>query len=176
MTQQGPSELGRIVQVAYAVEDVRAAARMFAERVGAGPFFVRHHDLPRHVDHRGEPAQFDHSSAYGQWGPVQIELVQVHGAAPTSLADVVQRTSGIHHVATFVESIDDEQRRLVGLGWEPVMTAETASGLRYAFHDARPVLGHLLEIYEPSRGVLALYAMVAGAADGWTGHDPVRDW
>ena len=46
------------------------------------------------------------------------------------------------------------------------MTAETASGLRYAFHDARDQLGHLLEIYEPSPGVLALYEMVAGAAMG----------
>ena len=75
MTDPGAVELGRIVQVAYAVEDVRAAARSFAERVGAGPFFVRHHDLPRRVDHRGRPGAFDHSSAYGQWGAVQVELV-----------------------------------------------------------------------------------------------------
>ena len=85
-------ELGRIVQVAYAVEDVRAAARSFAERVGAGPFFVRHHDLPRHVEHRGEPGCFDHSSAYGQWGAVQVELVEVHRAEPASLA--AHRRSG----------------------------------------------------------------------------------
>ena len=176
MTDPGAVELGRIVQIAYAVEDVRAAARSFAERVGAGPFFVRHHDLPRRVDHRGQPGTFDHSSAYGQWGSVQVELVQIHRAEPASLADIVQRTSGIHHVATFVESIDDEQRRLVELGWPAVMTAETASGLRYAFHDARDQLGHLLEIYEPSPGVLALYAMVAAAAVGWQGDDPVRTW
>jgi hypothetical protein len=176
MAKDGPFELGRIVQIAYAVEDVRAAARSFAERVGAGPFFVRHHDLPRHVDHRGEPARFDHSSAYGQWGAMQIELVQVHSAEPVSLADIVQRTSGIHHVAMFVDSIDEEQRRLTELGWPPVMTAETASGLRYAFHDARAHLGHLLEVYEPSPAVLRLYAMVATAAQGWTGDEPVREW
>jgi hypothetical protein len=176
MTKDDPVELGRIVQIAYAVDDVRAAARSFAARVGAGPFFVRHHDLPRHVDHRGEPGHFDHSSAYGQWGTVQLELVQVHRAEPASLAEIVQRTTGIHHVATFVASIDDEQRRLIAQGWPPVMTAETASGLRYAFHDARHQLGHLLEVYEPSRGVLDLYAMVAAAAQGWTGDAPVREW
>ena len=174
MTNVGPLELGRIVQIAYAVEDVREAARSFAERMGAGPFFVRHHDLPRHVDHRGEPAGFDHSSAYGQWGDVQVELVQIHDAEPASLADIVQRSTGIHHVATFVASIDDEQRRLTALGWPAVMTAETASGMRYAFHDARAELGHLVEIYEPSRCVLALYAQVAAASSGWQGEDPVR--
>ena len=174
MPDPGADELGRIVQIAYAVDDVRAAARSFAERVGAGPFFVRHHDLPRRVEHRGQPGTFDHSSAYGQWGPVQVELVQIHSAEPGSLADIVQRSSGIHHVATFVPSIDDEQRRLTELGWPAVMTAETASGLRYAFHDARHELGHLVEIYEPSRGVLALYATVAAASAGWQGEDPVR--
>ncbi len=174
MPDPGAVELGRVVQIAYAVEDVRSAARTFAERVGAGPFFVRHHDLPRRVDHRGRPGSFDHSSAYGQWGDMQVELVQIHGAEPAGLADIVQRSSGIHHVATFVASIDDEQRRLTALGWPAVMTAETASGMRYAFHDARDELGHLVEIYEPSRGVLALYARVAAAGSGWQGEDPVR--
>jgi hypothetical protein len=56
------------------------------------------------------------------------------------------------------------------------MTAETASGMRYAFHDARPVLGHLLEVYEPAPGVLKLYRMVAEAARGWSGDDPVREF
>ena len=174
MPDPGAVELGRIVQIAYAVEDVWSAARTFAERVGAGPFFVRHHDLPRRVDHHGQPGSFDHSSAYGQWGVVQVELVQIHRAEPSNLADIVQRSTGIHHVATVVASIDDEQRRLTALGWPAVMTAETASGMRYAFHDARDQLGHLVEIYEPSRGVLALYARVAAASSGWQGEDPVR--
>ena len=176
MAPPPPTELGRIVQVAYAVGDVREAARDFAARLGAGPFYVRHHDLPRHVDHRGKEGRFDHSSAYGQWGPVQVELVQVHDAAPATLAKIVQRTSGIHHVATFVASLDEEQRRLESLGWPAVMTAETAGGMRYAFHDARPVLGHLLEVYEPVPGVRQLYQMVADAARGWSGEDPVREW
>jgi len=169
-------EYGRVVQIAYAVADIRAGARSFAERVGAGPFFVRHHALPRRVDHLGQAGEFDHSSAYGQWGKVQVELVEIHHAAPASLAEIVQRTSGIHHMATFVESIDDEQRRLTDIGWSAVMTAETGGGMRYAFHDARPQLGHLLEVYEPSAGVRALYAMVAEAASGWDGSDPVREW
>ena len=112
----------------------------------------------------------------GSGAQLQVELVEIHRAEPASLAEIVQRTSGIHHVATFVESIDEEQRRLTEIGWPAVMTAETASGMRYAFHDARAELGHLLEVYEPSAGVRALYAMVAEAASGWDGSDPVREW
>jgi Glyoxalase/Bleomycin resistance protein/Dioxygenase superfamily len=168
--------LGRVVQLAYAVDDVRAAARSFAEELGAGPFFVRRHRPTRSVTHRGGEGAFDHSSAYGQWGTVQVELVEMHDVRPPSLAEAVRRTSGIHHMAYFVASIDDEQDRLERLGWPSVLLAQTASGLRFAFHDARAQLGHLIEIYEPSDGVLGLYAMVAQAAAGWTGDDPVREW
>jgi Glyoxalase/Bleomycin resistance protein/Dioxygenase superfamily len=168
------TELGRIVQVAYAVDDVDAGAHAFAERVGAGPFFVRRHIELARASRAGEPAVFDHSSAYGQWGAVQLELVHVHTAQPTLLADIVERRAGIHHVAWFVSDVDAEQRRLAGFGWPEVLVAETASGLRFAFHDARAELGHLVEIYEPSDRLVAFYASVAEAAVGWSGDDPVR--
>jgi hypothetical protein len=167
--------LGRVVQVAYAVSDVRNAARELAVRLGAGPFFARHHPLPRLVQHDGRGGEFDHSSAYGQWGAVQVELVEVHHAAPASLAAAVMRSTGIHHVAWFVASIDEEERRLAGLGWRQVMRAETAGGFAYAFHDARAELGHMVEIYEPRDEVLALYRKVAAAAEGWDGEEPVRE-
>jgi hypothetical protein len=167
--------LGQVVQVAYAVSDVRTAARELAGRLGAGPFFARHHPLPRLVRHHTGAGEFDHSSAYGQWGAVQVELVEIHDAAPASLADAVMRSTGIHHVAWFVASIDVEERRLASLGWPQVMRAETAGGFAYAFHDARTELGHLVEIYEPRDEVLALYRKVAAAADGWAGDQPVRE-
>jgi len=166
---------GEVVQVAYAVTDVRAAAADLAGRLAAGPFFARHHALPRLVRHRDGAGEFDHSSAYGQWGTVQVELVEIHHAAPASLAEIVTASSGIHHVAWFVESIDEEERRLTALGWPQVMRAETATGFPYAFHDARAELGHLVEIYEPADGVIALYRKVAAAAEGWAGEQAVRE-
>jgi hypothetical protein len=54
------------------------------------------------------------------------------------------------------------------------MLAATASGRRFAFHDAVTDLGHLLEIYELDAGLGGFYRMVAEAADGWDGRDPVR--
>ncbi|WP_322768340.1 VOC family protein, partial [Frankia sp. Cr1] len=147
--------------------------------LGIGPFFVRRHRPLGSAVHRDAPAAFDHSSAYGQWGPVMVELVEIHEAGPATLATEILRRDGIHHVARFVDSFDDEQRRLTELGWPAVLTAQTAqtaNGLRFAFHDARADLGHLLEIYEPTEGVLALYRLVADAARGWDGSSPVREW
>jgi hypothetical protein len=169
------TELGRIVQVAYAVADVDQAAVSFAEGVGAGPFFVRRHIAMRSATHAGHEATFDHSSAYGQWGRIQVELIAIHDAQPAPLATAVQRTSGIHHVAMFVASFDDERERLERLGWPLVLDAVTGSGARFGFHDAREQLGHLIEIYEPIDRLVAFYASVARAAEGWKGEDPIRE-
>ena len=91
-------ELGVPVQIAYAVDDVERAAQSFADRFGAGPFFIRHHP-PFEATHDGAPAIFNHSSAYGQWGHMQIELVQLGDCSPVSLHQLVSAQPGIHHVA-----------------------------------------------------------------------------
>jgi catechol 2,3-dioxygenase-like lactoylglutathione lyase family enzyme len=168
------TELGGLVQVAYAVDDVETAAREFARRLGAGPFFLRRHIELAVASHRGAAARFDHSSAYGQWGMVQVELVHVHDATPAPLAAAVGG-SGLHHVAWFVADIDAERSRLEALGWPEVLAAETAGGLRFAFHDARADLGHLVEIYEPAERLVTFYGAVAAAAAGWDGAEPVRN-
>ncbi len=165
--------VGAPVQVAYAVADVESAAASFAQRFGAGPFFVRHHPAFE-ATHRGEPAVFNHSSAYGQWGDMQVELVQFGQCGPASLHRTVAAASGLHHMAMFVESLPAEQARLEGLGMPCVMHATTPSGLQFAFHDGRAALGYFVELYEPADSVLRLYRKVREAASGWDGHDPVR--
>jgi len=170
-----PVCLGTLVQVAYLVDDVRIAARDWAARVGAGPFFAIGHGPMPCVDASGTPGTFLHSSAYGQWGAVQVELVQVQEATPRGLADELATPTGVHHVAALVASFEREQQRLQAQGWPAVMTATTASGMRFAFHDARRTLGHFLEIYEPRPAVRHLYDRVATAAQGWDGRNPVRD-
>jgi len=166
----------RPAQLAYAVNDVDTAALRFSQRTGAGPFFIaRHIELAR-VDHLGVPAVFDHSSAYGQWGPVMVELVQLHRVGPEPLRLAVGETpSGVHHVAWIVADSAAEGARLGAEGWPEVMAATTASGLHFSFHDARRDLGHLIELYEPTEAVRSLYALVAAAAEAWDGDGPVRE-
>jgi len=157
------------VQVAYATDDVHDAARRWAER-GIGPFFVIEHIALSDVEIDGEPATFDHSSAYGQWGSVMVELVQQHDPGP----DPVVGTSGIHHIASFVDDFDAASAALAADGFPRRLKASTSGGQAFAFHDARSSMGHLLEIYERTDRLAAFYAMVRDASVDWAGDHPVR--
>ena len=168
-------ELGRIVQIAYDVGDVREAALRHATRFGSGPFFLNEHIALQSVQHQGESGVFDHSSAYGQSGGVMVELVCQHQVEPASLRrQLSQHGTGVHHVAFFTDDLDREASRLDDLGYPQAMVATTASGRRFAFHDAVGELGHLIEIYQLDDRLLGFYSMVAEASVGWDGSDPVR--
>jgi hypothetical protein len=161
--------LGPPVQLAYATDDVHAAAHRWTAR-GIGPFFVIEHIALSAVEIDGAPATFDHSSAYGQWGDVMVELIQQHDPGP----DPVVGVSGIHHVATFVDDFEAASTALAGDGFPRRLRATTSGGQAFAFHDARRTMGHLLEIYERTPRLAGFYTMVHDASVGWPGADPVR--
>ncbi|WP_040495208.1 VOC family protein [Ilumatobacter nonamiensis] len=161
--------IGSPVQIAYATDDVHAAARRWAER-GVGPFFVLEHITVVDVRIDGEPADFDHSSAYAQWGSVMVELIRQHDPGP----DPVVSTSGIHHVASFVDDFDVAGDALVADGFPRRLVARTSGGQTFAFHDARASLGHMIEIYERTDRLADFYDMVRDAATDWNGADPIR--
>ena len=165
--------LGRPVQIAYAVVDLDVAMHRWASTMGAGPFLVREHIEVRNVRYRGAAATFDHSSAYGQWGDVMVELVCDHTIGESPVRDVVGPGGvGLHHLAFFVDDFDATADALTERGWPEALRAETPGGTVFAFHDATPELGHMIEIYEGSGPLRAFYAMVADAAKNWDGAEP----
>jgi catechol 2,3-dioxygenase-like lactoylglutathione lyase family enzyme len=167
--------LGRPVQIAYAVPDAIEHARRWAAEFGAGPFYVRRHIPLASVTHRGRPATFDHTSAYGQWGDVMVELVQDHTVGPSVVRDLYpDGASGLHHLAFFVPDVEATTHRLNELGHATAMEAVTANGVRFHFLDASATHGHMLELYERSDALATFYDRIAQAADGWDGTDPVR--
>ena len=91
-------KLGPPKQIAYAVPNAFEAAKKWAEDFGAGPFFISEHIPVTDVLYRGTPATFDHTSAYGQWGDIMVELVQDHGTGPSVVRDLYgPNESGLHH-------------------------------------------------------------------------------
>jgi catechol 2,3-dioxygenase-like lactoylglutathione lyase family enzyme len=150
---------GPPVQIAYSVADVDDASRLWQEQFGAGPFVIRRHIELGAVRVSGQPGSFDHSSAYGQWGDVMVELVQQH-------TPVLGAPQGIHHCAYFVEDMDAAQRSLIDAGFAEVLWAQVSgSTTTFAFHDATSVLGHLIEIYEGTPRLREFYAHIRSLAN-----------
>lgn len=160
---------GGPVQIAYAVDDVIEAARRWSER-GVGPFFVIEHIDVHNARVNGVSGTFDHSSAYAQWGSVMVELICQHDSGGERIVE----SSGIHHVACFVDDFHGAAARLAAAGHGEVLYAETAAGMPFAFHDARAERGHFIEIYERTDRLGHFYDMVRDASVGWNGSDPIR--
>ena len=164
-----PIVFGGPVQIAYAVDDVTVEAAAWAHR-GVGPFFVREHIEVANARIRGHEAVFDHSSAFAQWGEVMVELIHQHEGG----AEPVVGSSGLHHVAHFVEDFAAASEMLTESGAREVLYAETSTGMPFAFHDGLAERGHLIEIYERTPTLARFYDLVRDAAAGWNGADPLR--
>ena len=167
-------KLGPPKQIAYAVPDAFEAAKRWVKDFGAGPFFVSEHIPVTDVIYRGSRSSFDHTSAYGQWGDIMVELVQDHGTGPSVVRDLYSvDESGLHHLAFFVEDIDLATNSLIDLGFELGMTAR-AGPTNFNMIDATKTLGHFIELYEPNAALINFYTRVKEASINWDGEDPIR--
>jgi len=166
--------LGAPVQLGYVVDDPVEAAARFAQRYGAGPFFVLEHIPCTEVVYRGRPGTFDHSAAYGQWGDIMVELFVQHDNEPSAIREMfAPGEQGLHHLAYFADDPAGTAARLEALGFPQAQTGWANNRTRFAFHDARAELGHYIEIYPPAPGTKDFYARVREAARTWDGRDPV---
>jgi hypothetical protein len=163
-----------IHHVGYFVADLRAGVERFARDHGAGPFFVLEHVVFEEVSYEGAPATYDHSSAFGQWGPLLIELSQVHDAQPDGLRDrLTAPGAGVGHIGFMADSLGDETVRLTRLGFEPFHAGRTGPA-SVVWFDGGDLFGHPIEVLERRDELLEFYEMVRNAASGWDGSEPYR--
>ncbi|MEQ8859097.1 MAG: VOC family protein [Pseudomonadales bacterium] len=167
--------LGSPVQIAYFVTDIERAARRMNARFGAGPFFVTRRIALARGEHRGRSCRFVHSSAYGQWGDIMLELVQQDEEGPSPFRDrFAPGQEGLHHLAFFVADLEAAIAACRADGLNLASRATTESGVEFAFVDDA-ALGHMLELYEGDSMLRGFYRLVREAADGWDGSDPIRE-
>jgi catechol 2,3-dioxygenase-like lactoylglutathione lyase family enzyme len=167
-----------IRQVAYFTTDVRRAARRHRALFGSGPYLVAEHIPLRLSRHRGVDRPLDHTSAYGQWGPVMIEFVQQNNPGPSCFHDMYPEgsgRSGIHHLALWVEDIHAEIARYAGEGHEAALYAELNDGFAFAMIDVVADHGHMIELYQPAASLRDFYAMVASIADPSSDVEAIRE-
>jgi catechol 2,3-dioxygenase-like lactoylglutathione lyase family enzyme len=159
----------------YVVGDLEAAAERFARAAGAGPFLMIEHVPLSEVTFDGAPAAYDHSTAFGQWGPVIVEISVVHSASPDGLGAFLgsSRPPAIGHVAWLVDDLDAESARLEA-GGLPLRHTGHSGPVSAHWHDGASVLGHAVEVLRRCPEILGFYAAIGNASRNWDGSRPLR--
>lgn len=161
--------LHRIIQYAWVVPSLEAAARHWHAATGIGPFLVNRDIAVEGQLHRGRSGSTRFSTAVAQHGDVQIELVTQLDDAPSVYRDTVPAgRTGFHHTAFLSADFDADRAAFLKRGHE--LAAEGRFGpMRYAYVDTVAKLGHMTEIIEDKPAIQAFFAAIRKAADRWDG-------
>jgi hypothetical protein len=170
--QAGP----HLMQAAFIVNDVEAAARAWIAATGIGPFFMAPHIQLAELDYRGQPAEgLDFSVALAQSGGTQIELIQQHCDRPSAYRDTIASgTQGFHHFCIYTDDYDATRQRYIDQGFVSAVDGKFGA-MRFCYVDTSPALGCMIEIVEQAEVQSEAFTRIAQAAVDWDGvTDPIR--
>jgi methylmalonyl-CoA/ethylmalonyl-CoA epimerase len=164
-----------IHHLGYVVSDLSRSIAHWVTVCGAGPFYVLERIDFDHCESLGKPARFDHTAAFGQCGPIAVELQQFHDVRPDPMATLLsaRREEGINHVAYAVTDPAGESERLAALGFPAYMNA-TLGEIEVTWHDTVDMLGYSIEVHRAGPRLDDFFATIAAGATDWDGSDQVR--
>jgi catechol 2,3-dioxygenase-like lactoylglutathione lyase family enzyme len=158
--------------VGYWVDDLDAAQQRWSQDLGVGPFqVIEHVPFESFVltagGQRYDDVVFDHSAAFAAWGPVVVELGQVH-AIDDRLAAAYGVTSAAHsvapgtvsHVSWVVPDVEQESARLARLGCRLINTARSGP-ISVAWHDGGPLFPHPVELHQHNDVIVGMHDRLA---------------
>jgi catechol 2,3-dioxygenase-like lactoylglutathione lyase family enzyme len=157
--------------VGYWVDDLAAAQARWGSELGVGPFQVVEHVSFEEfiVTLDGQVAGavvFDHSAAFAAWGPVVIELDQVHAIDDRLAAAYGVVPGAVSHVSWVVPDLEQESARLAGLGCALINTARSGP-ITVAWHDGGPLFPHPIEVHRRNDVIAGMHGrLCALRSDG----------
>ena len=155
--------------IGYWVDDLDAAMTRWHRDLGVGPFqvieHVRFEEFVLTIDgQQHDDVVFDHAAAFAAWGPVVVELNQVH-AIDDRLAAALNPTPGaVSHVSWVVPDVGEESARLARLGCRLINTARSGP-IEVAWHDGGPLFGHPVELHQHNDVIAGMHARLVALRD-----------
>lgn len=166
---QGPVAVP-LNHISFHVADIEEAVDTWATKMNAGPFFLLERIKFDYVDAGSESAVFEHSTAFGQWGDIVVELQQLHEVAPTWLRSKFEVP--MNHVAYVVPDGEATSRDLEVRGLPLFLTCGFGP-ITARFHSI-PGMAHSIEIHQASDFLDAFFEGLRNSASGWRGERPLR--
>jgi catechol 2,3-dioxygenase-like lactoylglutathione lyase family enzyme len=164
--------------VGYWVPDLASAAEKASRTLGVGPFLLHRNvrfDSFRLADGTDvtDPTYLDHSAAFAAWGPIVLELAEVHSVDPGLAAAYGISYERVGHVSWVVDDLDAEGERLAAAGCRLIHTASTGA-VAVAWFDGGTLFPHPIEVHRAGPPILAMHGRLAALADGWDGRNLLR--
>ena len=167
--------------VGYWVDDLDEAVERARRALGVGPFLV-HRNVRFGSFTLADGTEiadrdyFDHTAAFAAWGPIVLELAEVHTIDP-ALAAAYRISAGsggaVGHISWVVDDLAAETARLAGLGCPLIHTA-TLGLVSVAWHDGGSLFPHPIEVHQAGPPILGMHARLATLAETWDGTDVLR--
>lgn len=170
-----PAQRNRnFMQLCWVVPALEASIRHWTGS-GAGPFFLFESLHFEESSYYGKPSDVAPCrAAIGQFGEMQIELVQPTGDGAGLWNDVVPPgRMGLHHAGLYCEDYAAERAAYLKAGnrmaFEGLMM-----GAKTCYIDTVKPLGFMVELITANPVAAQVFAQFRDAAIGWDGRDPVR--
>ena len=156
--------------VGYWVDDLGSAQARWCQDLGVGPFQVIEHvpfeEFVLAVDgQEHDDVVFDHSAAFAAWGPVVVELNQVHAIDDRLAAAYGLAPGAVSHVSWVVPDVAQESARLARLGCRLINTARSGP-ISVAWHDGGPLFRHPIEVHQHNDVIAGLHDRLLALSAG----------
>ncbi len=167
---------GRIVQVAYLVDDIEAAMGHWLAQAGLGPWtWFRNIELDTTFDGHRFTMHIHEALAY--MGDLQIQLVQsldpIETVTPYQ-ASLRAGRFGVHHTAFFADDFDATLARARAQGFERTCLMTDKAGFHYAYCQSDTMPDVWIEFLESYPALHTIFEDGIAAAASWDGTDPIR--
>ena len=163
------------MQLCWVVPALEAAIDRWVKTAGAGPFFLFENVHFDNSNYRGKPMDIaPHRAAIGQFGEMQIELIQPTGDDPGIWTDVVPKGRlGFHHTGLYCTDYEGERASYVATGAD-VAFEGLMMGAKTCYIDTTETLGYMTELITANPIAASVFEQFRIAAQGWGGQDPIR--
>jgi hypothetical protein len=144
-----PEIFGDARQIAYIVDDIGEAIRIWHEDYGVGPFLVTRNAAPlSNAFYRGRKAQEARVHiAFAYVGDMQLELIELIGDTPSLYKAALDRgQTGVHHHAVLVDDFPTAYDFALDNGFVPVVDAGVDGLARMSYLENEE--GLILEVIE----------------------------
>jgi len=151
MSSESGKALGSqvICQVGLIVRDIERSSAAYADLLGVEVpewSLTDAYELA-HTEYRGQPTAARAKLAFFNLGQVSLELIEPVGAPSTWREHLETHGEGVHHIAFHIQGMDEQLTLLAERGMPAVQRGDYTGG-RYAYVDAVPQLGVVLELLE----------------------------